>query len=328
MSVPLLTEKERRLKQQLSTLQQQIDEKQSRHVQLQHELAKYPSVDELNKKNEQLAKQLEEQKQKLSTAQTNLSQLKSLEERVMTVAGRVQRLEAFCARSESWIRDTLAKDVEASITAEEQESEARILAVVKKLQARRDEQLQHIYNLKEKVREKATLMKRGGHKDPVHEVDGFELVETLQSQHNERAVTSRAEGHADYETMELDSFNKEVQGELETLQEKLKKLVKHRSMVQVEATTLRQKNKREEQMLLASIRQLDLQIARDQRLVGQLNTSNASLTSTLQMVMSQLNLEHYGAQGGPMNIEVAQRREASRSLRATQEGLRITDKPQ
>jgi hypothetical protein len=324
---PPLSEDEQQMQRQLDDLKRQIAERQARQQYLELELTKYPSQEELAIQ-QQAATRLEEEKTAaLQAAEEKLTNLKKLESRVLVIAARVNRLEKFCARAEEWIAGPLTRDVEAAIASEEKEAESQIASVALEILQKRKEQLASINELKSRVAARAAAIRRGHQKEPVRKIDGFEFVSTEQVEALERNVSPRPlDGdRRDEETHDLIMFNDEVCERLNTLHGKLRHLTALRGKLQTECLRQRHETARDETLLKNSIRQTELQIARDIRFGNQLNATNASLVSTLQLLMGQLNVEHYGMLGGPASMELAklQEQEAIRN----RQSYRITEGP-
>lgn len=324
---PPLTDDEQQMQRQLEDLKRQIAERQARQHFLELELTKYPSLEELAIQQQAVTKQEEEKTAAIQAADAKLANLRKVENRIFVIAARVNRLESFCARAEQWIAGPLSLDVEAAIANEEQEAEAQVAAVALDILQKRKEQLASITELKARVASRAAAIRRGHQKEPVKKVDGFEFVWTPQTEALERNASPRpVEGdRRDEETHELIQFNGEVHERLHTLHGKLRHLTTLRGKLQTECLRQRHENVREETLLKNSIRQTELQIARDTRFANQLNATNASLVSTLQMLMGQLNVEHYGMLGGPASMELAKLQEQE-ALRNRQ-SRRIADTP-
>ena len=324
---PPMTEQELELERQLDDLKRQIGERKARQQFLEQELAKYPSQEELQIQQQATTRAEEEKETALQASEQRLAGLRKVEDRVLTIAARVNRLEQFCKRAEDWIEGPLTKDVDDAIAHEERESEQQVAQVIQQILAKRDEQLSSIHELKQRVALRAAAIRRGHQKEPVRKMDGFEYVSTEQVEALERNVSPRPQegDRLDEETHDLLAFNVEVHDRLETLQSKVRRLTALRSKLQMDCLRQRHETRRDETLLTNAIRQTDLQIARDNRFSDQLNATNASLVSTLQLLMGQLNVEHYGVLGGPASIELAQRQEIE--AQRIRSSYRITEGP-
>jgi hypothetical protein len=325
---PPLTEDEMQLQRQLDDIKAQIAERESRRQFLEAELSKYPSEAELAIQREEASRVEVETAAALETSSEKLKSLRKVESRVFQIAARLNRLEKFCDRADHWIENVLTRDVESAIASEEKEAEAQISSVALDILQKRKEQLAAITELKTRIACRAASIRRGHQKEPSRRIEGFEYVATEQATAHERSVSPRpVEGDLrDEETHDLIMFNDDAHERLSVLQNKLRTLQSLRGKLQTDCLRQRHEHAREETILQNSIRQTELQIARDTRLGHQLNATNASLVSTLQMLMGQLNTEHYGILGGPATMELASvlEQEASRNRQTK----RITEGPQ
>lgn len=329
-----VTDKEAILAAKVEELRRQVEERKRRQAELEAAIARFPSREEIARTHEEVQANLEHTRKELENTIEQIEPLREPEERAYQLCARLHKLESYCQKAEDWAENVLRKNVEDDIAQEQQQSEADVAAYIEQLQQRREESLEKLIALRDRVRTRAADLRRGHHRDPMKKESGaFELVNTTQVNNMERSASPRPQDfeEIDDNTYEISVFNDQLNDELNTLQARLRRLQKTRSRYQRELMMYKSDSKKDIASLENSIRQTEQRIARDQRLIQQLHASNGALVSTLQMVMSQLNVEHYGTLLGPTAIENAtKRQEAIMEKQSARAGSamvpRITDR--
>lgn len=327
-----MTTREAILRNQIEEVKKQVTERKLRQEELQRALAEFPSREELEVSKRNVHEHLEATRKELQATVDALEPLQAPEQTAFQLCARLHRIECYCEKAEEWVDKELRPNVENDIAKETEAAELEVAALVEDLQSRRDEAVEKLTALRERIRSRAADMRRGYHREPPKRdaiMDRGSETHTL-----ERSVSPRAQAfeEVDDETYEISGYNDLLSEELAQLQERHRRLTKLRSKYQSELLHLKQDNRKEQTALENSIRQVERNIARDQRIVQQLHSSNSALVSTLQMLMGQLSVEHYGTQVGPTAIEQQARRQeaifgkqSSRSY--TAEVPRIADRP-
>lgn len=313
------------LRRQIEDIKQQISERKERYAQLQQSVAAFPSREELTAAHAQAAETLEATQKELQQVVAQLEPLREPEERAYELCVRLRRLEMYCDKAEEWVETVLRPNVEENIAKEAADSELAIAAFVEELQCRRADALEKLNALRDRISRRAADMRRGLNREPLKVRDGAfntEVTAAVTDARMERSVSPRPQEYEDIdeETYEISAYNAQIGDELAVLQERLKKLQKLRSKYHSEIVHFRADSKKELAALENSVRQMQGTISRDQRVIQQLHSANAALTSTIQTVMGQLNIEHYGTQVGPMAIEIASRRHDAILERQTARG--------
>lgn len=305
------TEREVALRSQIDDLKRQILERKQRQEELQVAINRFPPRESLAAELDAATTTLQATEASVEDVRVALEPLRAPEERAYALAARIGRLEAFCDAAEKWIETELAPTIEADIRKESAAAECEIAACVEELQIRRDDALEKLSIMRERIRVRASDLRRGFHREAVRREPNTFDGNPPPMLTVERSVSPRAEAFEEVgeETYELSSHNAQLGDELSQLQDRLRRLQKLRSKYHSELLHYKQDSKKSITALENSVRQVERGIARDHRLVQQLHASNGALTSTLQMVMSQLNVEHYGTQVGPTAIEQVNRRQ-------------------
>lgn len=330
-----MTTREAILRNQIEEVKKQIAERKLRHAELQEALSEFPSREALEVSKRDVTQRLEDTRKELQATVDALEPLQAPEQQAFQLCARLHRLESYCDKAELWVDKELRPNVEADIAKETEAAEVEVAALVEDLQGRRDEAVEKLAALRDRIRTRAADMRRGYHREPPkREALIDQGGESARQPTVERSVSPRAQAYeeVDDETYEISTYNDRLSDELEQLQERQRRLTKLRSKYHSELLHLKQDNRKEQTALDNSVRQVERNIARDQRIVQQLHSTNSALVSTLQMLMGQLNVEHYGTLVGPAAIEQnAKRQEAiygkqsSRSY--TVEVPRIADRP-
>ncbi|KEG14127.1 putative OSM3-like kinesin [Trypanosoma grayi] len=202
------------------------------------------------------------------------------------VAARVQRFEDFANHAAEYVEKELPEEINRVAEADKRHSEDEVAAYIADLQSERAEELRKINVLKERTAKRAKEIRNGPR------------VEHEEVTANSRAMKPK-EDEIDRETKETMNYTDEAKSTKGELVAKIKKLRQEKSKLQVSLLDAKHKSEKEIHELEASIRRAEIANTRDVRLCQQLNTGNAALTTNAQILLGQLNVEHYGVEGGP-----------------------------
>ncbi|KAH9593160.1 hypothetical protein LSM04_005812 [Trypanosoma melophagium] len=225
---------------------------------------------------------------------------------VYRVAARVQRFECFADAAENYVEKDLPEEMAKVAATDKNHSEDEVAAYITELQEKREAELKKISALRERTAKRAEDIRNG--------------PKLEQGETNPRCRTMKGkEDEVDKETKEMMDYTSEVRGEKEELLAKVKKLRQERSKLQAELLDEKHKSEKTINDLKSRIRAAEMANTRDTRRCQELNTSNAALTTNAQILMGQLNVEHYGLEGGPTEKQLLKARKEEASRAAKQE---------
>ncbi|EPY37272.1 kinesin K39 [Strigomonas culicis] len=197
---------------------------------------------------------------------------------VAELAARVDRLELFNRRAEAYVETELTQEVEDVIAKDQRQSEEDIAAFIQELQGHREQTLKRIATVQDRSA-KAAVHLKASHEDP---------VDADQEKSIQHAVRNVEEGA--------------------TLAEKVKKFRALKTKLQADIMRQKREGKQLEESMTARIKNTDLANARNARLCRELNSKNAALTTNVQLLLNQLNVEHYGINNAPSAKQIAEER--------------------
>lgn len=187
------------------------------------------------------------------------------------LAARVRRLERFNEAVAAHVSGTMTREVEHVLQADERHSEEEVAQYAAELQSRRDALFRRIAAVAEQPPR--------GREDNIRT-----HTKAVELQEMDRTALAHVS---------------ENENQLAVLTEKVKKFRTMKSRLEAELVATERQAAHEMNRMRQRVKRAQLDIARDTRQCQELNTRNATLTTTAQMLMSQLNAEHYGVEGAP-----------------------------
>lgn len=254
----------------------------TRQIMAEHDFAgeTLPSLQELREERVRLTEQTRHHKDEQDSLTLDIEGQEGATQ-VYQVAARVQRYEHFAARSHTYVQEQLPLEIEQVIEEDQRHSEEEVAAYIQELQTRRENTLKKV----SAVQQRST--KKG------------KATETSDDLHQDDEETRRVIEHAEANV-----------NESQTLSEKVKKFRALKTKLSTEIVREKRDSKNTEQQLNARIKNAELSNARDARQCKELNSGNAALTSNAQLLMSQLNIEHYGMDNAPTKAQLIEDRKA------------------
>ncbi|CCW71450.1 unnamed protein product [Phytomonas sp. Hart1] len=191
-------------------------------------------------------------------------------------AARLHRLENFVNASSEYVEMDLPDEIQRFLEDDRRRSDEEVAAYSQELDSRRERILEKAAAAKENTAKLAS--KHVQHTDPNID-DG-----------NEDAIQ-----HVDGNM-----------GMIPMLSDKLKKFRTLKSKFLAELAREKKDSAMTEKTINIQIKNTELSNARDLRLFRELNSSNASLIANIQMLMNQLNVEHYGMDNIPTATQLVE----------------------
>lgn len=243
-----------------------------------------PSLQELREERVRLTEQIRHHKDEQDSLALDIESQEGTAE-VYQIAARVQRFEHFAAHAYSYVNETLPAEIEQIIEADAKHSEEEVASYVQDLQKRRERVVNSIAAAQHPAKRKNT--------DEAVPLDDDTKKSLAHAQENESEAT--------------------------TLSEKLKKYRAIKTKLQSDIMKEKCDGKKTLDGIEARIKSAQLANARDARLCKELNSGNAALTTNAQMLMSQLNDEHYGIDNAPTAQQLIEERNAREATPADEE---------
>lgn len=313
------TEKEQAYKQQLADILRQIEERKAHHATITDRLATLPTREAAEALLAQTRQDLEDTEEQVEVATKTLEMLREPEDRAYLLVAKTHRLENYCTRAEDWVERTLATDVDAEIMRAKRNTELDIAIRIEELQHNRAKVLVQIDNMRKRVLHNTEQLRRGHQREPIATMTGFQKMDSPQRSAYERCTTPRPE-HVDTldpDTHRMIDANREKELDLEKTLVKVQDLARMRSDLAVQTAKHQRETREMVAKLQNEIRQQELAAAREGRDTNYLASQNAALTSTIEMIFSQLNNLHYGIDGGPVTAQLAAKQTAETPKRIT-----------
>lgn len=210
---------------------------------------------------------------------------------LFSLGARVGRIEDFVTRAAYYVQNELPQEVKQKIENEYQQQDIEKSKIVAELQAKRDEELRTISVLQQRTSKRAAEM-RNGPRNERGELGAKSRVAKLK------------QDRIDPKTEETKEYIGKAKCKKAELSKLLKELRLENSKLQAELLDEKHKNEKSVTKLNAGIRHAEIANTRDMRLCEQLNTGNAALTTNVQILLGQLNIEHYGISGAPEEREL------------------------
>ncbi|CAD2215588.1 hypothetical protein AGDE_05726 [Angomonas deanei] len=236
-----------------------------------------PPLEELQSTRVKLSEQVRHHKDEQDALELDLENNETNQE-AYQLAVRVQRLAIFADRSAGYTENELTAEVEEVIAQDQRQSEEEVAAYIQELQAKREATLNRIANVQERSTKSAA--KQGEAQE--------EPIDEEQQKSIQHAVSNVDEAT--------------------TLSEKIKKFRALKTKLQGEVGRARREAKQSEDSMASRIRNAELTNARNTRQIKEINSKNAILTTNAQMLLNQLNVEHYGMDNAPTAKQIAQER--------------------
>nr|CAJ2479974.1 unnamed protein product [Leishmania braziliensis] len=246
------------------------------------------SVEELTAERVRLAELVRHHKDEQDSLALDIEGLTGAGD-VYQLAARVQRLEHFVKCASQYVNDTLPQTIETMVKEDRRQSNQELCDYIQDLQEKRADMLKKIAASQE-------IMNKRKQRQKAH-------VVAAVKQKDEDPMTAKAEEHT--------HENKE---EYVALQQKIRKLCSMRTKLQSDIMKEKKSSKKMEERMLARIRNLELDNARDARMCKELNNRNAAFTTNSQLLIDQLNVEHYGIGNAPTTKKLMEERKQREAL--------------
>lgn len=240
-----------------------------------------PSVDQLRQERVRLSEEIRHHKDEQDSLALDIENQEGASD-VYQLAARVQRFEHFAAHCSSYVEQSLASDVEKLIESDQRQSEEEIAAYIKELQGKREAALGRINQMQQRSGKMSAASKQRA-----TAVEPFDENAKKSIQHT------------------LDNEDENLE-----LSEKTKKFRAMKTKLQADIVQQKHDAKKEEEQVKISIKNAELANARDARMCKELNNQNATITTSAQLLLNQLNVEHYGIDNAPTAKEIAAARKA------------------
>ncbi|ORC91587.1 putative OSM3-like kinesin [Trypanosoma theileri] len=224
---------------------------------------------------------------------------------VYRVAARVQRFEYFADSVETYVEKELPEEIAQVAAHDKNHSEDEVAAYITELQEKREAELKKINNLQERTAKRAQDLRNGP------------KLEQGEVNAHSRSMKAKEE-ELDKETKDTIEYTSEVRNEKQELLAKVKTLRQEKSKLQAELLDEKHKGEKAINDLKSRIRHAEMTNTRDTRRCQELNSSNAALTTNAQILMGQLNVEHYGVDGAPSEKKLLQERKSEERRAAKQ----------
>ncbi|CCW60903.1 unnamed protein product [Phytomonas sp. EM1] len=238
------------------------------------DVSSLPSLEVLREERVRLIEEIRHHKDEQDSLSLDIEGLEGAAE-LYNTAARVQRLENFVAEGSVYVEKVLPGEIERFLEDDRRRSDEEVAAYAQELDSRRERILQKASAAKERTTKLANRQ-ASKHVDP-------ELDDGIEN------TIAHVDGNV---------------GQIELLSDKVKKFRTLKSKLLAELAREKKDSAGMEKNLNIQIKNAELSNARDARLSKELNASNASLTANVQLLMNQLNVEHYGIDNVPTNAQL------------------------
>ncbi|KPA81061.1 putative mitochondrial hypothetical protein [Leptomonas pyrrhocoris] len=239
-----------------------------------------PSLEELRDERVRLTEQVRHHKDEQDSLALDIEGQEGAAE-VYQTAARVQRLEHFATRAEEFAEKTLPAEIEKTVDEDRHQSNAELCAYIQELQNKRSAVLKKVVASQENQKKK--------------------------SQRSQTSQKNAAEESPE-EKKAIDHTN-ENKDEAVVLQNKIRKFRSMKTKLQSDIVKERADSKKMEERMSTRMRAAELANARDARQCKEMNDRNAAVTTNSQLLMDQLNVEHYGMDNAPTTKQLLQDRQ-------------------
>lgn len=240
-----------------------------------------PSLQELRSERMRLSEQVRHHKDEQDSLALDIEGQEGAAE-LYQVAARVQRLEHFANRAETYVDETLPQEIEKTVEDDRHQSNMELCAYIQELQSKRSN------TLKKVVASQETMNKKN-------------------QRANGAAGAAKAEEEDPLERQAIE-HTMENKDESVVLQQKIRKFRSMKTKLQSDIVKEKTDAKKMEETMRTRIRNGELANARDGRQCKELNTRNAAVTTNAQLLMDQLNVQHYGFDNAPSTKQLLQDR--------------------
>lgn len=241
-----------------------------------------PSLEELRDERVRLSEQVRHHKDEQDSLALDIEGQEGASE-VYQTAARVQRLEHFANRAEEYAERTLPAEIEKTVEEDRHQSNAELCAYIQELQNKRSTALKKVVASQES-----------------------------QSKRNQRSAAAKQCAAAEEEDDPADKkaveHTKENKSESVVLADKIRKFRSMKTKLLNDITKEKADSKKMEESLRTRTRAAELANARDARQCKEKNDHNAAVTTNSQLLMDQLNVEHYGFDNAPTTKQLLQDR--------------------
>lgn len=242
-----------------------------------------PSLEELRSERVRLSEQVRHHKDEQDSLALDIEGQEGAAELYQTAA-RVQRLEHFANRAEQYTEQTLPEEIEKTVEEDRHQSNAELCAYIQELQNKRSTALKKVVASQEnqgKKNQRKPAGKKGAAEAPIED---------------------------DEEDKKAIAHTKENKDESQALAEKIRKFRSMKTKLQSDIVKEKADSKKSEESMRTRIRAAELANARDARQCKEKNDRNAAVTTNSQLLMDQLNVEHYGFDNAPTTKQLLQDR--------------------
>ncbi|KAK7201350.1 hypothetical protein NESM_000197300 [Novymonas esmeraldas] len=232
-----------------------------------------PSLEELRDERLRLSEQVRHHKDEQDSLALDIEGQEGAAD-VYQLAARVQRLEHFAERASQYANQALPQEIEKTVEEDRHQSNMELCTYIQELQSKRSNTLKRVVATQEsmsKKHQRQTAAGQGAAKD--EEEDPMEAKAAAHTQENK--------------------------DESVVLQQKIRKFRSMKTKLQSDIAKEKSDSKKMEESMLTRIRAIELANSRDARQCKELNNRNAAVTTNSQLLMDQLNVEHYGFNNAP-----------------------------
>jgi hypothetical protein len=242
-----------------------------------------PSLEELRDERVRLSEQVRHHKDEQDSLALDIEGQEGAAE-VYQMAARVQRLEHFANRAEEYADKTLPEEIEKTVEEDRHQSNAELCAYIQELQNKRSTALKKVVASQEN-----------------------QCKKSQRQQANKKNSAAAAE-EEDPEEKKAVEHTKENKDESEVLAEKIRKFRSMKTKLLSDIVKEKADSRKMEDSMRTRIRAAELANARDARQCKEKNDHNAAVTTNSQLLMDQLNVEHYGFDNAPTTKQLLQDR--------------------
>ncbi|KAG5494442.1 hypothetical protein GH5_02461 [Leishmania sp. Ghana 2012 LV757] len=260
----------------------QLEEARAQHEQRMREITQnslgcdinsLPSLEELRRERVRLSEQVRHHKDEQDSLALDIEGLEGAGD-VYQLAARVQRLEHFVNRAMQYTEEALPLEISKAVEEDRYQSNLELGAYIQELQRRRA-------NTLKKVADAQEIMSRRSQ---------------LQNAAENAAANPEYEDPMEAKAARHTQENKD---ECVMLQQKIRKFRSMITKLRSDIAKESKDSKKMEERMCSCIRNMELANARDARLCKELNNRNSAGTTNSQLLMDQLNVEHYGFDSAP-----------------------------
>ncbi|KPI89842.1 hypothetical protein ABL78_1011 [Leptomonas seymouri] len=269
------------LKEEYHRLKAELNAARARRDARVHEVTHgkaMPSLEELRDERVRLSEQVRHHKDEQDSLALDIEGQEGAAE-VYHTGARVHRLEHFAERALEYTEKTLPEEIEKTVEEDRHQSNTELCAYIQELQNKRSLTLKRIVATNEK-----------------------------QNKKNKHSLTSTNDAIEDPAEKKAVEHTKENKSESVVLQDKIRKFRSMKTKLQSDISKESADSKKMEESMKARIRAAQVANTRDTRMCKEMNDRNAAFTNNSQLLMDQLNVQHYGLDNAPTTKQLLQDR--------------------